>query len=92
MSNDIQPDRALIKSVVGFIAGASTSAVAKQIIANNVEKSGMGYITIPIGTLMFGLMANKAAREFTDAKLDKLFEALEKAEIITRVEVEEPTE
>lgn len=91
MSSDIQPDRKRIKNFVGFIAGASTSAVAKEIISNNVEKSGMGRLTIPIGTLIIGSMAAKAARDYTDSKLDNFFEALEKAEIISRVD-EEPTE
>jgi C4-type Zn-finger protein len=92
MSNDIQPDRELIKNAVGFIAGISVAAVVREALKNNVEKSGFGYITIPIGMLVIGGMASKAAKEHTDGKLDRIFEALERAEIITRVEVEEPTE
>ena len=90
MPSDIQPDRDRIKKFVGLIVGFSTSAVAKQVIFNNVEKSGLGYITIPLGTFIIGSMASKAARDYTDEKLESFFLALEKAEIIERIE--DPTE
>jgi len=91
MANDIpETTRDNTKKIVGFIAGVSVGSVVKEIIKQNVEKSGFGYIAIPVGTMIIASMASKAASDYTDSKLDSIFEMLEDNDIIQRNEI--PTE
>ena len=74
--------KAKMKNIVGYVAAGTTGSVAKQLIQQNVAKSGIGYITIPLGTMFVGLIASKVARDYTDGVIDALFDNLIESGII----------
>lgn len=61
----------VLKFAVSFVVGAGTSKITHAIISNNINpQTTYDAVTTAGGSLVIGMMAAEATRDYTDAKID----------------------
>jgi len=72
----------MIKLGLTTLAGVSTSFTVKTVIANNLEdpQSAADAVRLGVGTVMCGVLAAQAAREYTDKLVDEVAEIVQKVQ------------
>jgi hypothetical protein len=73
----IQIDKIQIaKGVVTFIVGAGTTKIVRSIIQNNTDPDKLvDKIEIASASVVIGMMASNATKQFTDQKIDEIVAA-----------------
>lgn len=88
ITSNEQPARKWSKRIIASVVGIGTTTIVKQTIANNVQKSGIGYITVPVAGFVISAMFADQTKAYTNRSIDAFFDQLEELGIIEVTEAE----
>ena len=67
----------VVKFVVSGIVGIGTTKIARTIIDNNIEpETTKDQVTVGAASIVLGMMAAEATKEYTNASIDHITDAI----------------
>lgn len=66
----------IVKGAVGFVVGSGVSVIVRGVIKNNTSTDGViEKVTLAVATVVVGMMAREATKEYTDGLIDRTIES-----------------